>query len=84
MLALAHYVEILVEEGRIPDYAAAARILGLTRARMTQVMNLLLLEPGIQEGVLLGSLRAPERQLRIALRSGEWESQEGLVAESWA
>ena len=75
MLALAHHVEILVEEGRLPDYAAAARILGVTRARMTQVMNLLLLAPGIQEGVLLATLNIHERSLRAALREAEWNAQ---------
>jgi hypothetical protein len=79
MLALAHHVEILVEEGRLPDYAAAARILRITRARMTQVMNLLLLAPEIQERLLLGTLSAPERRLRIALRSADWEAQRSVV-----
>lgn len=60
---------------RLPDYAAAARILGITRARMTQVMNLLLLAPGVQEGLLLGTLDTPERQLRLALQSMNWSDQ---------
>src|SRR6266850_591084 len=37
MLALAHHVEALVEDGVLADYAAAARLLGVTRARMSQV-----------------------------------------------
>lgn len=80
MLALAHYVEILVDEGRVTDYAAAARILGLTRARMTQVMNLLLLAPDIQKGLLLGRLIAPERQLRRVLQIPDWQGQRTPVA----
>ena len=76
MLALAHHVEIFVEDGRLPDYAAAARILGVTRARMTQVLNLLLLAPEIQERVLLGTLEVRERRLRAALCSMEWVVQQ--------
>ena len=54
MLALAHYIERQVEDNAIPDYAAAARALGLTRARITQITGLLLLAPEIQERVLDG------------------------------
>jgi hypothetical protein len=79
MIAMAHHVEALVEEGRLPDYAAAARVLGITRARMTQVMNLLLLAPRIQDGLLLGTLEVPERRLRLALRSADWEAQRSVV-----
>lgn len=79
MLALAHHVEALVEGGRLPDYAATSRILGLTRARMTQVLNLLLLAPGIQERLLLGTLNVPERQLRLAFRSADWGSHPQLI-----
>ena len=35
MLALAHYVERLVEQGSVKSYAAAARQLGVSRARMS-------------------------------------------------
>ena len=41
MLALAHYVERLVEEGAVRSYADAARQLGVSRARMSQILNLL-------------------------------------------
>lgn len=78
-LALAHRIEALVEDGVLHDYAAAARMFGLTRGRMTQVMNLLLLAPEIQERSLLGTLAAPERRLRLALRSADWEAQMALT-----
>ena len=64
MLALAHHVDRLVEDGEIADYAEAARILGVTRARMTQIVNLLNLAPGVQEGLLLGTVNVSERRLR--------------------
>ena len=52
MLALAHYIERLVEAGELSGYAEAAKALGLTRARVTQVMDLLYLAPDIQEEIL--------------------------------
>ncbi len=38
MLALAHYVERLVEEGSVKSYADAARQLGVTRARILHLL----------------------------------------------
>ncbi len=64
MLALAHYVEQLVEEGSVKSYADAARQLGVSRARMTQILNLLNLPPKVQEGLLLGDLHLSERRMR--------------------
>ena len=62
MLALAHYIERQIDDGAIPDYAAAALALGVTRARLTQVMNLLLLPPEVQEHVLVGNVRGTMSQ----------------------
>ena len=53
LLALAHRFERLVETGVAHDYADLARLGHVTRARVTQIMNLLLLEPDIQEEILL-------------------------------
>ena len=62
--AMAHYIERQIDEGAIPDYAAAARALGLTRARLSQIMNLLLLAPEIQARIAVGELVLTERALR--------------------
>lgn len=78
-LALAHHVERLIEGGVLDDYAHAARVLGVTSARLTQVMNLLLLAPQIQEQVLLGELRGTERRLRGAVREPVWARQGSLL-----
>ena len=75
MLALAHHVEDLVERVVLRDYADAARRLGMTRARMSQVMDLLMLAPGIQEGILTGRLSVSERALRAVLASSCWRDQ---------
>ena len=72
MLALAHHLEALIESGKLRDYAHAARLLGVTRARMTQVMNLLFLPVPLQEDVLLGRVRTTERALRAALKEPVW------------
>lgn len=43
MLALAHRIEREVAEGALTDHAEAAKRLGLTRARITQLCDLTLL-----------------------------------------
>lgn len=63
-LALAHFIENQIEAGAIKDYAHAARLFGVTRARVTQVMNLLFLPVAEQEDVLLGRTNATERSVR--------------------
>ena len=75
MLALAHHIERLIDAGELVGYAEAARALGLTRARLTQVMKLLLLSPEIQQLVLLGKLPATERSLRHVVAEMEWPRQ---------
>lgn len=52
LLALAIRMERLLREGVARDYADLARLGGVTRARITQIMNLTLLAPDIQEEVL--------------------------------
>jgi len=77
MLGLAHYFERLVRSGGVADYAELARRTGFTRARITQVMNLLLLPPDIQ-GELLGEAGphslVTERALRSILKCETWEA----------
>ncbi len=73
MLALAHYVERLVEQGVVASYAEAARQLGVSRARMSQILNLLNLPPRVQEGLLLGDLHLSERRIRRLVGRAEWE-----------
>ena len=82
MLAMAHLVERLVEAGDVPSYAHAARALGLTRARLTQVMNLLLLSPAVHERVLAGDVGATERSLRRLVREPEWGVQQEYLRSS--
>ena len=75
MLALAHLVNRLIDAGDLADYADAAKQLGLTRARLTQVMHLAVLAPQIQEGILIGDLHQSERALRRVLSTPLWSDQ---------
>ena len=74
-LALAYHVERLIEKGVLKDYAEAARLLGLTRARMTQIVNLRWLSPKLQEAILEGTIMVAERVLRRAACEAVWERQ---------
>ena len=85
-LALAHRISADIEAGRYKDYADVARRHGLTRARLTQLMNLLLLAPDIQEEVLalefpVGREPVTERTLRRVLASLCWEDQRAAWTE---
>ena len=62
--ALAYLVDRLIEEGKLIDYADAARRLGISRGRMTQVMNLKETSPTIQEGILVSGWELSERWVR--------------------
>lgn len=52
LMALAIKCLGMVESGEILDYAELARIGYVTRARMSQIMNLVNLAPDIQEDIL--------------------------------
>jgi len=80
MLALAHELQRLINSGEVPDRATLARHLGLTRARVTQILDLLLLSPDIQEDILSAEgspVGGPttERQLRQLTRFAAWSDQ---------
>jgi hypothetical protein len=51
-MALALRLDGLVRSGAIRDYAELARLGRVTRARVTQILNLIYLAPAIQEAVL--------------------------------
>ena len=52
LLALAHRLDRLLRAGVVKDYAEAARLGHVTRARISQVMSQLYLAPDIQEQIL--------------------------------
>lgn len=53
LLALAHRIDMMIRDGELKDWAEAARLIGITRARMTQVAKLMLLNPVIQQEILM-------------------------------
>jgi len=81
LLVLGHYFERLVRDGVVQDYAEIARLTGLTRARVTQIVNLTMLASAIQEHILHAGLtqgRPPcltERALRLAIAHVNWRQQ---------
>lgn len=84
MLALAHKIQQAVDRGAVRDRADVARRFGLTRARVTQLLDLTLLAPDIQEWIFFaesvdGLEPMGERALRAAVRVEDWAKQrEGL------
>src|SRR5262245_16695606 len=52
LMALALRIERLVRAGEVRDYAHAARLGQVTRARVAQIMGLLNLAPDLQEALL--------------------------------
>ncbi len=52
LMALAIHFDGLIQSGAVANYSELALLGNVTRARMTQVMNLLMLAPEIQEELL--------------------------------
>jgi hypothetical protein len=77
LMALAIRFEVLLRKGTIRDLAELARLGGVTRARMTQIMQLLDLAPDIQEQILFlpPVKRLNERNLRTIVSRLDWHEQ---------
>ena len=78
MLALAHKLQRAIDCGEYESRADLARAYGLSRARITQLLDLLLLAPDIQERVLF--LESVDGRELV----GEWALRRLLAAEGWA
>lgn len=79
-LALAHHLQAAIDRGAIADQAALARKLGFTRARISQLFDLLMLAADLQEQVLAleavdGAEPMAERTLRAVAHAGTWAEQ---------
>ena len=81
LMALAIRFDNLIRSGAITDQAELARIGHVSRARVTQIMNLFHLAPDIQEAILFlprtvkGRDRIPERHLRVVAAEVDWAKQ---------
>jgi len=62
LMALAVKFEGLIQQGVVKDYAELARLGQVSRARITQIMNLLNLAPDIQEAILFMTGEGPAEQ----------------------
>lgn len=87
LLALAIRFEKLVKRGDIQDYADLARLGYVTRARITQIMNLLNLAPDIQEDILFlpnttkGRDAILEKDMRPVAAVPHWSRQRKMWAQ---
>ena len=87
LVAVAHRVESLVRNGEVADYADVAQAAGITRARVSQLINLLLLAPDIQEQLLFmvrparGCDAIGEQHVRSIVLEPDWAKQRRMFAE---
>lgn len=87
LMSLAIRMQKLVDEGEVADYADLARLAHVSRARITQIMNLLHLAPDIQEDILFlpatDGGRAPirERMVRPIAAVPDWRKQRKMWSE---
>jgi hypothetical protein len=87
ILALAHHFQNLLDTGVVRTQMELAALTRLTTARITQIMNLLILAPDIQEEILFmppvtkGPAPVTERDLRPLLKTLVWSEQREMWAE---
>ena len=87
LMALAIRFDKLIQAGEVADYSALAHLGHVTRARVTQIMNLLMLAPDIQEEILFLSRvtggRDPIhlRQLQPIALVPDWKKQRKMWKE---
>ena len=80
-MALAIHFEDLIRQGVVTDYADLARLGHVTRARVTQIMNLRLLAPEIQEELLFlpraiaGDSQYQLRDFQMIATDYDWQNQ---------
>lgn len=78
-LALAYRIENEIQAGNLRDFAHAAEVFGITRARVSQLVALMNLAPEIQARLLAGDTNIHERTLRAALRVVDWNQQRATL-----
>ena len=87
LMALAIRFEGLIRDGSVKDQSELARLAKVTQPRMTQIMNLLHLAPGIQEEILFlpvvpaGRDPIHEKMLRPVVAEVDWQRQRKLWAK---
>lgn len=87
LMALAIRFDELIQAGDATDYAELARLGHVTRARITQIMNLRMLAPDIQEAILFfpdtdrGRDPLHLRQLQPIALTPDWRKQRRMWKE---
>lgn len=87
ILALAHRFDRLLQDDTVTDQADLARLGHVSRARVTQIMNLLQLAPDIQEAILFlprlqrGRELIQEHQIRPIAANPDWAAQRRLWSQ---
>ena len=75
------HIQELIDTGQVKDFAEVAQRGHITRARVTQIMNLLLLAPDIQEEILFlprttaGVDQIRERTIRALIAESSFKAQ---------
>lgn len=82
LMALAIKLQEMIDRGEIRDYVDIARLGYITRARASQIMNLTLLAPDIQEALLHAAedISVTEHDVRLAVRRVDWQEQRRIWA----
>lgn len=84
LVAQAHRIDGLIRAGRVRDQTEVAVLAGLTRGRVSQIVDLLLLAPDIQEALLFldrptaGREPLGEVDLRKVIREPDWAKQRAM------
>jgi LmbE family N-acetylglucosaminyl deacetylase len=78
LMALAIHFDQLIREGKVRDQAEIAELGHVSRARVTQLMNLLNLAPEIQEELLVDVRSITERELRTIAAKASWSKQQRM------
>ena len=79
LLALAHKWEGMVRRGEVKNYAEIARLMALSRARVTQICRLCFLAPELQESILEKPPALALRRLRSLTSDALWIEQRRLL-----
>ena len=84
LMALAIKFDQYIKDSVVKDYAELARLGQVSRSRVSQIMDLLLLAPDIQEEILFlprterGRDAVGEREVRRILKENDWQWQREL------
>ena len=87
LMALAIKLERMLRAGEVPDVTELARITHVTQPRMSQILNLAMLAPDIQEAILFlpdvakGKPPIHEKLLRPLSSIDDWDQQRNLWSE---